>query len=183
MKTIIGLGNPQEKYGNPRHNAGRNAAFTFAKKEKLKNWEESSDGLSLMLKGVIGKTSIILVLPQTFMNKSGTAIKALNIKPAEALLVHDDADLPLGRIKFSFGKRAAGHKGVESALRAFKTRDVWRLRIGVQKKKRIPAEKLVLMKLSSKEQKELEQVFLKTHKAILSFLQEGPEKAMSKFNT
>lgn len=182
MKTIIGLGNPEDKYINTRHNSGRNAVLTFAKKEKLKDWRENPKTLSLILKSSVGKTKIELMIPETFMNKSGMAVKALNVRPKDVLLVHDDSDLQLGRVKFSFGKSSAGHRGVESVLRALKTHDIWRLRIGIQKKKRVPAKKLVLMNFSPKEQKELAKIFSKTHKAILTFLGEGPEKAMSKFN-
>ena len=121
------------------------------------------------------KENIIFVKPLTFMNESGKAVLAAmryfsakdkKIKPKEILIIHDDADIELGKIKLSFGQGAAGHHGVESVIKNLKTKNFWRIRIGIRPKtpndknqapkkkaggfvleKITPADKLVLERL------------------------------------
>lgn len=131
MHIVVGLGNPGEEYENTRHNIGRAAVcFLF----KSADFAEDKKNNSLKAEEKFGKEKILLLLPETFMNKSGNAVKGL-IKSAKAarnlIVVHDDIDLPLGRLKFSFGRGSAGHKGVESIMRALKTKDFWRIRVGI----------------------------------------------------
>ncbi|MDO8443762.1 MAG: aminoacyl-tRNA hydrolase [Candidatus Azambacteria bacterium] len=140
IKLIIGLGNPGKEYENTRHNMG----FIFI------------DKLSEQV-----KTNFIVEKPQTFMNKSGDAVLALSklhkIKPENILIVHDDIDIAWGNFKFSFGHSSAGHKGVESIIKALKTKNFWRLRIGIQPtlKKHISADKIILKKFTPTELKTL----------------------------
>ena len=182
MKVAIGLGNPGKEYEETRHNAGRNAVMALAKKIKALAWEENKKALSLTAVGEIGKGKILLVTPQTFMNKSGKAVEALGLKARDVLLVHDDSDIELGKMKFSFGRRSAGHKGVESVMRVLKRKDFWRLRIGVQKARRAPADRLVLMKFTPPERKIFARVLKHACEAIEIFFSESPEKAMSQWN-
>lgn len=182
MITIIGLGNPDEDYKDTRHNAGREAVSSFLKKEGLKEWDFNKKIPALAANVKIDNKKVIFVLPETFMNKSGKVITYLKLKSKDILVVHDDVDLPFGKIKFSFGKRSGGHKGVQSIKRALKTKDFWRLRIGIQKKARVQAEELVLIKFTKQEKEKLKKVFKNTSEAIYMFLKEGPQKAMNKYN-
>ncbi|MFC1756882.1 aminoacyl-tRNA hydrolase [Patescibacteria group bacterium] len=134
MYILVGLGNPGEEYENTRHNTGRLTVQAYCQANKFENFVEDGKTNSLRLEGKIGKNKITCLLPETFMNKSGSAVKKLvtSKKKAEKLIVfHDDLDLAIGRFKISFGKGSGGHKGVESVMRAVKTKDFWRVRIGI----------------------------------------------------
>ena len=102
---------------------------------------------------------MILAKPQTFMNKSGVAVAALakfyKIKPKDIWIIHDDIDILWESFKISFGRSSGGHKGVESIIGALKTKDFWRIRIGIQPtlKKHTPAEKIILKKFTPAELK------------------------------
>lgn len=186
MKLIIGLGNPGEEYAKTRHNLGRACAEVVAKENGLKAFAEDRKLYSLVTEGKIGKEKVVVALPQTFMNKSGQAVSALikkyKVKPKDVIVLHDDADLELGRVKFSFARHSAGHKGVESVKRALGTWDFWRVRIGMQKKKRVPAEILVLKKLSHDEEKIVKKLFKHISEGLEVAFTDGFEKAMSLYN-
>jgi len=146
MKTIVGLGNPGKEYEGTRHNIGRETVEHIAKHFKFDPWQENKKFAGLATQGKIGTEKVLLITPNTYMNKSGVALSSAGVKPKDLIVIHDDTDLVLGSMKISFGKRSAGHRGVESVMRAVKTRDFWRVRIGVQKKKRVDAMQLVLKK-------------------------------------
>ncbi|MEK7178936.1 MAG: aminoacyl-tRNA hydrolase [Patescibacteria group bacterium] len=132
--SIVGLGNPGEEYEGTRHNTGRAILSAFQKKEELSEWERDKKLNALISEGKVGKEKILLILPETFMNLSGKAVKPVvtSAKKAERLIVvHDDLDLPLGKLKISFNKGSGGHKGVESIMRAVKTKAFIRMRVGV----------------------------------------------------
>ncbi|MBI4121482.1 MAG: aminoacyl-tRNA hydrolase [Candidatus Ryanbacteria bacterium] len=151
MKVIVGLGNPGAEYTGTRHNIGREFVETLARRFGFDEWQENSKYEGRAASGYIGKEKTLLLLPDTYMNKSGKALAAMGVKPKDLTLVHDDSDIVLGSCKISFGKRSAGHKGVESVMRAVRSRDFWRVRIGIQKKKRVDAMSLVLKKFSPQE--------------------------------
>lgn len=160
MKYIIGLGNPEKEYENTRHNTGRLFGEYLQKQWNLPYFEEKKEWRALSTKGkheVFGL--VTLLLPQTFMNKSGAIFKNLNAKAKDVVVAHDDADILFGAFKISFDKRSAGHKGVESVTRALKTKAFWRVRIGIQKKKRVDAMKLVLQPFQPAEKKMLGAIF------------------------
>lgn len=156
IKLIIGLGNPGKEYENTRHNLG----FLFI--DEIENFLPAGDAP----KGQKNK-KIILAKTQTFMNKSGAAVlsllKKFKIKPENVLVVHDDIDILLGKFKLSFGRRSAGHKGVESVIKTLKTKNFWRLRIGIQPKQatRTKANKIILKKLTPGELKEFDKIMKK----------------------
>ena len=192
---IVGLGNPGTEYKNTRHNTGRLVLDIFRQKNDLPDWKENRKLKSLVSAGKIGKTKISLLLPDTFMNKSGEAVSKLikSKKVAENLVViHDDLDLPLGRFKISFNHGAGGHRGVLSIVKALKTEAFTRIRVGIApvtpsgKTKKPFGEKAVIdFILGEFKTKELE-ILKKTAKKIIEALgtiaSEGKEKAMGKFN-
>jgi len=131
---IVGLGNPGKEYEKTRHNAGRNAVELMAKNEGFDKVVFNKKANALMARGALGSKDVIVVLPETMMNMSGKAVSAFVKSPKAAknlLVVHDDLDLPLGTIKMVFARGSSGHKGVESVMRAIKTKDFARIRIGV----------------------------------------------------
>lgn len=179
---FIGLGNPGGQYEKTRHNVGRETLMRWAQKNDLPDFEFNKKLNALVLKG----KRLILVLPETFMNKSGNAAgmaaRFFKVKPKDVVVFHDDADLELGRVKLSFGRHAAGHKGVESVKRAFKTWEFWRLRIGIQKKKRVDAMKLVLQKFSPAEEVPLKKTQKKIFEGLDTIIKDGPDIAMNFLN-
>ena len=175
MKLIIGLGNPEKEYENTRHNAGflfvnelarqlKVAEFNYKKKlfsevteAEIPNYKAQKSNKLQSPK--IKTQTMILAKPQTFMNKSGVAVAALakfyKIKPKDIWIIHDDIDILWESFKISFGRSSGGHKGVESIIGALKTKDFWRIRIGIQPtlKKHKPAEKIILKKFTPAELK------------------------------
>lgn len=186
MFLIIGLGNPGDEYLHTRHNIGREVVEMFRKTFDFPIFRFEKKWNAQISEGKIGKEKIVLVLPNTFMNKSGTAAGTLarfyKIKPADVILVHDDADIALGSAKLSFGKRSAGHKGVESVIRALKTNEFWRFRLGIASKRDVPAEKLVLRTFTPDEQRVVKKIIKKTMDAIEKTITESPGKAMNEYN-
>lgn len=145
---------------------------------------------------MIGKTTIALVLPDTFMNKSGSAVGKFvkSAKAAEKLVVvYDDLDLPLGKFKLSFDRGSGGHKGVESIMRAVKTKKFTRVRVGVSpstaggKLRKPEGEKVVnnfiLTKFRAHEIAALKPVFKRVALALQAIVSNGRERAMNEFNS
>ena len=194
MHYIVGLGNPGEEYELTRHNAGRMAVLELVKKEKMDEPELDKKLKALVSKGEIGGEKIQIILPETFMNKSGDSLKplALSAKKAESLIVvHDDIDLPLGKIKISFGKNSGGHKGVESIIKAIKTINFIRLRIGISSTnakgivKKPSGDKFldyIVAKFKPAEFVEMKKSAKKSAEALSVIASEGIEKAMGKYN-
>lgn len=194
MYYIFGLGNPGEEYGNSRHNAGRMAVLAFVKKNDFDEPKFDKKINALVADGKIGKESVKIVLPETFMNKSGVSAKWLikSKKDAAKLIVcHDDLDLGLGSFKISFGKSAGGHKGVESIVKVIKTLDFTRIRVGVSpatpkgKVKRPDAAKMVdfiIGNFKPLEKDTLKKVFKNISEAMELAVTEGEQRAMSEFN-
>lgn len=175
MFYIVGLGNPGEEYQNSRHNTGRMAVDFFAKSNAGKK--------------------VKVITPDTFMNHSGKAV-AKFIKTQKAaknlIVVYDDIDLAIGTLKISYNKSSGGHKGLESVIKAIKTQEFIRVRIGIApstpsgKLKKPQGEQkvldFILGNFSPKEKEILKKVFKKTSEAILSIVKEGKDKAMNLFN-
>lgn len=186
MYLIIGLGNPGNEYTHTRHNIGREALEAFRKASDFPEFRFEKKWNAEISEGEIGKEKLVLALPDTFMNKSGAAAVALSryykIKPATIIVIHDDADFALGSAKFSFAKRSAGHKGVESIIHALKTTEFWRCRLGIAGKRDIPAEKIVLRAFTPGELRVVKKVIKKTIQAIEQTITEGPERAMNTYN-
>ncbi len=161
IKAIIGLGNPDSKHQRTYHNAGYLFIDYLASRDLAKPDK--------------------LLKSDFFMNESGSSVKKImkkhGLKPEELLVAHDDSDIEIGRYKISFGRGSAGHKGVESIIKNLKTKNFWRLRIGVRPMADLPAEstcrwrkagEFVLKKISTEDKKTLEKVFGQISKIIFS---------------
>jgi len=195
---IVGLGNPGGEYENTRHNTGRIAVDAFAKKIGIDadEWKEDKKIKSEVAKTKLGKNTVVLIKPNTFMNKSGDAVKSLvkNKKTAETLVVvHDDLDLPFGKIKISFNKSAGGHRGVQSIIKAIKTEAFIRMRIGIApvtpsgKMKKPQGEQavidLILGKFKPAEQEAWKKIMKKAAEGLESIVTEGRDVATMKINS
>jgi len=195
MKIIVGLGNPGEKYQNTRHNLGFMVVDEAARKFlplKETKWEEDKQANALVLRV---PPNILLVKPLTFMNASGKAVAKLassfRLQASSIWVVHDDVDLPLGKIKIRLGGGSAGHRGVESIIKELGTDEFVRFRVGIGRpqkssKFKVQSSKLVedyvLEEFSVKEKSEVRKVIKKTTRAIQVALEKGPERAMNEFN-
>jgi PTH1 family peptidyl-tRNA hydrolase len=188
---IAGLGNPGQEYENTRHNIGRivltsvfDVNFSFNKKINALDAEVK-----------IGKEKVRLISPETFMNNSGKAIAHIvkSIKAAEKLIViYDDFNLPLGKIRISFNRSSGGHNGLQSIIKAVKTEAFIRIRIGVAPENakgvaKVPhgddkIEKFILGKLKDEEVKIIKKVSKRVSEAIEVLIKEGKDKAMSIYN-
>lgn len=195
MKYIIGLGNPGDEYVKSRHNTGRIILESFRKQNSLPDWEIDKKSKSLISKGEVEGEKVLLILPETFMNKSGISagyfIKSK--KSAENLIVvYDDIDLALGEIKISFNKGSGGHHGLESVAKAVKTKEFARIRVGISpatpkgKIKKPDGDKkvldFILGKFRDTEEATLKKVAKSVGQAILILISEGRERAMNQFN-
>ncbi len=194
--VIIGLGNPGKEYEKTRHNAGRNAVELVAKQEGFDEFVFNKAANALVAKGVLAGENTTLVLPETMMNLSGQAAVAFVKSPKAAknlLVIHDDLDLPLGTIKLVFGRGSGGHKGVESIMRALKTQDFARIRIGISaagkrnQAKKVSGEekviKLVIGKWKPGEEATVKKVLKKVAEVLRLFATEGIEVATQFANT
>ena len=130
---MVGLGNPGREYAKTRHNIGCMVVGQLAKEEGI---GVSKKGFSsLWAKGKVGGQEVLFLLPQTFMNRSGEAVREIKdyyrIEDRDLVVVHDDLDLPFGRIKLDFEAGAAGHRGVSSLIEVLGTKGFYRVRIGI----------------------------------------------------
>jgi len=138
MLLIVGLGNPGLKYRKTRHNLGSKVLDEFRKENDFPKFKFEKKFQADINKGLINNQEVILAKPRTFMNSSGRAVKALanyyKIPTENITVVHDDIDIPLGEIKLSQNRGAAGHKGVESIIQELGTQNFTRLRLGIAPK-------------------------------------------------
>ncbi len=188
MVLIVGLGNPGRKYQETRHNIGFYVIDEFLKENSFPKFKFAKKFNAEISEGILGGEKILLAKPQTFMNLSGKSVKPLTnfykITPPGLVVIHDDIDILLGKIRISKGRGAAGHKGVESIIRELRTKNFVRFRIGVCTKTGKPKnpEKFVLQKFNENEEKIVKEKIKKIAEAVEFFLKEGSERTMNKFN-
>ncbi len=192
---IVGLGNPGADYEGTRHNIGRMILEKLGQGLGVRDWVLDKKLNALIAKEKINQTVVELILPEGFMNNSGKSLKPLitSVKKAESLIVvHDDLDLPLGRLKITFNRGPGGHRGVESIIKNLKTEQFTRVKIGIcpttpsGKLKKPTGEKAVvdfiLGKFKETEQKEIKKIIKKSAEALEVLVTEGREIAMGQYN-
>lgn len=195
MFYFLGLGNPGVEYENTRHNTGRMALIYIAKKNKFSEWKSDKISKTLISKGEIGGKKVVFVLPETFMNNSGnSAIHFVKSKNdlKKFVVVYDEMDMPIGKMKLAFNRGSGGHNGLESVIKKLKSREFLRIRIGVSKKTASGKVKKpagvdavinhLMKRFSTDEMEELKKVWKKIESAIEIFINEGRDKAMSLTN-
>jgi len=190
MKLIIGLGNPGKKYESTWHNVGFIILDNLkgSRPDDYLNCKNSTKFQAEICDGEIGEEKIILAKPQTFMNKSGIAVKTLanfyKIDSSDIWIIHDDIDLPLGNLRISQNATAAGHKGVQSIIDELGTQNFVRFRIGIKQdnESKIPTEDYVLQKISAEGKVILDDIGQKIVSAFELALMEGISAAMNEFN-
>jgi PTH1 family peptidyl-tRNA hydrolase len=186
-ELIVGLGNPEPKYDNTRHNIG------FAVVDELaKVWQmplkENKRFQGLFSEGVSqGGQKVRLLKPLTYMNRSGQAVRAVTdwykVEPRSVLVIYDDMDLPVGRLRMRLTGSAGGHNGMKSIIAHLSSQEFPRLRLGIGKS---DGEKgtinHVLGKFAPEEFKVMDEILYISLKAIELGLKEGIEQSMNRYN-
>ena len=185
MKLIVGLGNPGRRYRQTRHNVGWEVISRLARRARIAVDDE--DGFSEVGRGSIGGTRVILARPQTYVNVSGEAVRDLRrrhrLRPQDILVVIDDLDLPLGRLRLRASGSAGGHNGLKSIIEALGTTEFPRLRVGIGRPPEgvDPADH-VLTRFTSDERAVVDAALDRSAEAIETAITEGIETAMNRFN-
>ncbi len=188
MKIIIGLGNPGEKYENTWHNIGFMVIDEFARENNFPDFSFAKKFNALTSEKNINNEKIILAKPETYMNESGKTAKQLSdfykFGTSEMIIIHDDVDVAAGKIKISFDRGSAGHKGVQSIFNETGKENFIRIRIGIspQSGKEKKAMETVLKKISRNEKSSAKKAIEKACEAINTVISEGLEKTMSQYN-
>ena len=186
-ELIVGLGNPEPKYDRTRHNIGFAAVDELAKiwqmplTENKRFQGQFAEGVAL------GGRKVRLLKPLTYMNRSGQSVRAVTdwykLQPQSVLVIYDDMDLPVGRLRMRLSGSAGGHNGMKSIIAHLGGKEFPRLRIGISKS---DGEKgtvsHVLGKFAPEESKTIEEILYISVKAIELSLIEGVEKSMSRYN-
>lgn len=185
MKIIAGLGNPGAEYASTPHSVGFEAVDAIAA-EFGGTWEEKRQYRCLWAQVRIGAEPCILVKPQTYMNLSGdsvaTVVKYRNAAPADLIVVHDDIDLALGRLRIRRGGSCGGHNGVRNVIERLGTQDFVRVKIGVGKD-RANVVAHVLGKFDPASRQIADAAVAAAAKAVVAVVGSGVEQAMNLFNS
>jgi len=193
MKLIVGLGNPGRIYAGNRHNIGFMCLNYFARKQGIRF--DKKQGFARIGTGEVAGSKIVLARPQTYMNSSGQSVsrlvKKFDINLDDLLVICDDLDLPLGKIRIRHGGSSGGHKGVESIITELGSQDFSRLRVGIGRPgvaessteiSEADTIAYVLSDFTPDEKQTIAKVIPKVSEAILCFLTDGPTAAMNKYN-
>jgi len=185
LKLIAGLGNPGDKYAGTRHNIGFLIVDRVAEMAGLALKKKNFQGLCGV--GRIDGVEITLLKPQTYMNRSGasvgSALKSLGVDPGDLIVIHDDIELPFGRLRIKQGGGHGGHNGIRHIREVLGHGEFVRVKVGVD---RPPAggdvSNWVLQNFSSKERKSLTALVDHAAECVRTTLVEGATQAMNQFN-
>lgn len=185
MKLIVGLGNPGRKYKDTRHNTGFIFLDRFAHYKKLKFKLDTSLKCEICYTLVNGE-KVILIKPQTYMNLSGESVKLVcnyyNIDINDILVIHDDLDLEVGKIRFRAHGSSGGHKGLQNIMDNFQTQEIKRLKVGIDKVESKYTIDYVLGKFTKEEFSVLDIFLDKVEEMISDFCTMSFENLMSRYN-
>lgn len=187
MKAVIGLGNIGEKYRGTRHNFGWEAVERVARALDAGPFQENRSLQALCARGRNANEAVILALPTTYMNLSGTAAQALlgyyKIPLENVLVVQDELDFPLGTFKFAHGGSSGGHNGIRSIDASLGGHPIARLRLGIGRPTTPQAiEDYVLERFTADERRLVETVLIDAETAIQDWLAHGLDAAQQAWN-
>jgi peptidyl-tRNA hydrolase, PTH1 family len=189
MKLIIGLGNPGKEYAANRHNIGFLSVNYLAKKNHISL--DKKQGKARVGMGEIDGTPVVLAKPQTYMNLSGVSVIHLlgkyKLSPDDLIVIHDDLDLPLGKIRIKKGSSAGGHNGIKSIIGGLGTQDFIRIRIGISRPQTGSAAEetivdYVLGDFEGEDKQLIDETIKKVAEAVSCLIKEDVITAMNKFN-
>ena len=182
---VIGLGNPGGEYASSRHNVGWRALAELERRGRF--GRERKEGPSKIREGSVDGLDLVIARPSTFMNLSGRAGRHLTGKlgtsPEDAIVVHDDLDLPLGRLRLRRGGSAGGQRGVRHLIDSWQTQDFMRVRIGIGRPPSgVDPVDYVLQAFDPDERERLPAIVGRAADSVVAIVREGLEPAMNQFN-
>jgi PTH1 family peptidyl-tRNA hydrolase len=186
VKLVAGLGNPGPRYARTRHNVG-----FLVVDELARRWQSSVEKYDRDFEALIGDGQacgqrVLLLKPQTFMNLSGRSLLAVQrfykLALSELLIVCDDLDLPVGRIRLRASGSGGGQKGLENILLHLASNEIPRLRIGIGKVPSSVTTEYVLTRFAPDEQERIAEAVSTAASAVECWLEKGTEAAMNRFN-
>ena len=181
---VVGLGNPGERYEQTRHNVGFWCVDRLA--EEWRADRERRRFRALVQEASMGAYRLVLVKPQTYMNDSGDAVgpaaRWFKVPPDRLLVIHDDLDLPVGRVRFRQGGSSGGHRGVASIMEHLGSDGFLRLRIGIGRPPSDEAVDYVLSRFSREEQAVVDRILGAASAMVRCVLEEGIAEAMNRYN-
>lgn len=184
VKLIVGLGNPGKDYQGTRHNVGFEVIDALARRHGIHVRRRQNK--ALVGEGNIGGEHVILAKPLTFMNLSGEAVAGLvrryRLNASELIVVTDDVNLPLGRLRIRVRGSSGGHKGLRSIIHSLASEDFPRIRIGIGSSEQIDMVNYVLSRFNRSERRTIKEAVEKAADAVEVILSEGLEQAMNRFN-
>ena len=191
MKLIVGLGNPGFLYTRNRHNVGFMCISHLARERKIRF--DRTQGHARTGAGRIASERVVLARPQTYMNSSGEAVsrlvKRLNIAPSDLIVIHDELDLPPGKIRLRLGGGSGGHKGIDSIITHLGSQDFYRIKVGIGRPeppetadKEAAVIDYVLSNFTPEEKSIIEKTIPEVSRAITCLLTEGLVTAMNRYN-
>lgn len=185
MYLIVGLGNPEEKYSNTRHNMGFDVINELSNQINVKVSKSKFDAFYGM--GEIDTKKVILVKPQTFMNSSGESVikfkKFYKISNKNIIIIYDDMDLNIGNIRLKAKGGPGTHNGMKSVVQNLNTEEFIRVRVGIGTPKyKNDIVNYVLEPIPNGERKILDEGIIKAKDSIIEILKNGIDTAMNKFN-
>lgn len=186
MKLIVGLGNPGPKYEDTRHNIGFMVLRKLAEAEGIALKRQGHQGIFGV--GRCGSEEATLLMPQTFMNLSGASVRSayqsLGVTPGDLIVVHDDIDLPFGRLRIRRGGGHGGHNGLRNIDSTLGTNDFYRIKVGVGRPVAADGDVAahVLSSFASSERKQLDTVVSAACEVVITLINQGEARAMNDFN-
>lgn len=183
-QLIVGLGNPGPRYAHNRHNVGFMVLDRLAAEAGIDISRSKFKGV--FGTGVIDDAPVALLKPMTYMNLSGESVspaaRFFDIDPTRILVVHDELDLPFGRLRLKVGGGHAGHNGLRSMVQALDSRDFVRLRVGIGRPQGGSVSDYVLADFAGDDAQWLPDLLERSVTALRAALREGPRKAMNTVN-
>ncbi|MCE9581758.1 MAG: aminoacyl-tRNA hydrolase [Planctomycetes bacterium] len=187
MKAVVGLGNPGRRYEGTRHNLGFMVVEEITRRPGAPVIGVAREQFeSLVTETTFGSERCLLVKPQTYMNLSGSAVQPLlawyKIAPADCLVICDDLNLPVGRLRFRAGGSGGGHHGLEDIERRLGTQEYPRLRVGLGLPAGFVVESFVLGRFSDAEQKAIAPAIKSASEGVEVWAVKGVNAASNRFN-
>ena len=184
MKIIVGLGNPESKYDNTRHNTGFMTIDKVAEKLEM-DWNQEKFTAMFSKKKVKGE-DVILLKPLTYMNNSGESVRQCldfyKASPEDVTIIYDDVDLPVGKIRLRQKGSAGGHNGIKSIISHMGTSEFDRIRVGVGKDPKIPMIHWFLSKFRDEEKESLNEAMEAAASAVQYSIQHSFMDTMNRYN-
>jgi PTH1 family peptidyl-tRNA hydrolase len=186
MKIIFGLGNPGRQYRNNRHNVGYMVLDELASRENF-IFKRSFRLSAALARKEINNEEVLFIKPRTYMNNSGLSVKralsSYKLTLRDILVVYDDIDLPLGKIRFRESGSCAGHRGMAAILSALGDEKISRLRVGISRDELTDVVDYVLSDFSLSEKEILEKVISQAASACIDWVYQGASFVMQQYNS